>query len=90
VALFRRLFRGRDDLYPKLWTVRMFEKRLRGYRAIGYTRDDDPFNNGADAGEWPVDDETAGTLLNPVSRKTPGSKRGRRPKRASGASTTPW
>jgi hypothetical protein len=68
----------------------MFEKRLRGYRAIGYTRNDGPLNDSAGSREPPVDDGTTGTPLNPVSRKRPGSKCGRRPKRASLPSTTPW
>jgi len=38
VALFRFRFRGRDDIYVPM-LARMFEKRLRGYRAIGYTCD---------------------------------------------------
>jgi hypothetical protein len=47
VALFPSHFRGRDDIYPRFWSnartgrkgyARMFEKRRRGYHAIGYDR----------------------------------------------------
>jgi superfamily II DNA or RNA helicase len=65
--------------------LRMFEKRLRGYRAIGYTRNDGPLND-----EPPVNDGTTKMPANPISRKTSGSKRGRRPKRTSRPATTPW
>lgn len=36
--------------------VRMFEKRFRGCRAIGYTRNDDPPHDGAHSSDPPVDD----------------------------------
>jgi superfamily II DNA or RNA helicase len=65
--------------------LRMFEKRRRGYRAIGYTRNDGPLND-----EPPVNDGTTEIPVNPTSRKTSGPRRGRRPKRTSPPTTTPW
>jgi superfamily II DNA or RNA helicase len=70
--------------------VRMFKERLRGYRAIGYTRNDDPLNDGHGSSEPPVGDGTAEMPVNPISRKTSGPKRGRRRKRTSPPATTPW
>jgi superfamily II DNA or RNA helicase len=70
--------------------VRMFEKRLRGYRAIGYERNDDALNDGADSGEPPVDDGTAKTPAKSLTRKTPGPGRGRRARKASSPTTAPW
>ena len=51
----------------------MFEKRLRGYRAIGYKRHDDPLSDGADSGELPDDDRTAEMPTTSCTRKTRGS-----------------
>jgi len=34
ITLYRSLFRGREDVYPVRWEG--YEKRLRGYNAIGY------------------------------------------------------
>jgi hypothetical protein len=68
----------------------MFEKRLRGYRAIGYTRDDGPLDDSRGFGEPPVNDGTAEMPVNPIARKASGRKRGRRPKGASPPTTTPW
>jgi superfamily II DNA or RNA helicase len=65
--------------------LRMFEKRRRGYRAIGYTRNDGPLND-----EAPVNDGTTEIPVNPTARKTSGPRRGRRPKRTSPPTTTPW
>jgi hypothetical protein len=68
----------------------MFDKRLRGYRAIGYTRSDGSPNDDPGPGEPPIDDGTAKMPVNPTSRKTSGPRRGRRPKRTSPPTTTPW
>jgi superfamily II DNA or RNA helicase len=70
--------------------VRMFDKRLRGYRAIGYTRSDGSPNDDHGPGEPPIDDGTAEMPVTPTSRKTSGPRRGRRPKRTSPPTTTPW
>jgi hypothetical protein len=66
---------------------RMFEKRLRGYRAIGYARDDGLPN--ADVG---TDDATAdaGRIeapATPISRRTRRPRSGRRVRKPSRA---PW
>jgi hypothetical protein len=66
---------------------RMFEKRLRGYRAIGYARDDGPLNDDAGSGDSTDDDRTTETPAIPISRKTRRPRSGRRvrkPRRA------PW
>ena len=52
--------------------LRMFEKRLRGYRAIGYMRDDDTLNDGANSGELPVNDGTAKTHASPSDGRRVG------------------
>jgi superfamily II DNA or RNA helicase len=70
--------------------VRMFEKRLRGYRAIGYARKADALNDGADSGEPPVEDGTAKTPAKSLTRKTRGPGRGRRARKASSPTTVPW
>ena len=48
---------------------RMFEKRLRGYRAIGYARDDGPLNDDVGSGDATGEDGTAETPAIPISRK---------------------
>jgi superfamily II DNA or RNA helicase len=66
---------------------RMFEKRLRGYRAIGYARDDDPLDDQAGSGDATGLAGTAETPATPSSRKTrrpSGGRRLRKPSRA------PW
>ncbi|MGH7267331.1 MAG: TOTE conflict system archaeo-eukaryotic primase domain-containing protein [Candidatus Rokuibacteriota bacterium] len=65
---------------------RMFEKRLRGYRAIGYARDDGPLDDDARAGDSTGDAGTAEAPATPISRRTgrPRSGRLRKPSRA------PW
>jgi superfamily II DNA or RNA helicase len=70
--------------------LRMFEKRLRSYRAIGYTRDDGSLDDSRGFGEPPVDDGTAEMSVNPIARQTSGRRRGRRLKGASPPTTTPW
>ncbi len=70
--------------------LRMFEKRLRGYRAIGYMRDDDTLNDGANSGELPVNDGTAKTPAKSLGRKTRRPGRGRRARKASSPTTAPW
>jgi superfamily II DNA or RNA helicase len=70
--------------------MRMFEKRLRGYRAIGYARDDGPLDDNAGPDEPPVTDGAAETLSKPLPRKTRGPRRGRRPRRPSPSTTAPW
>ena len=69
---------------------RMFEKRLRGYRAIGYARNEGPLNDSHGFGEPPVDDGTAEIPVNTIARKPSGGNRGRRAKGASPPTTTPW
>jgi superfamily II DNA or RNA helicase len=64
---------------------RMFEKRLRGYRAIGYARDDGPLNDNAG-----TDDATVGAIEAPAtltSRKTRRHRSGRGVRKPS---RTPW
>ena len=46
----------------------MFEKRLRGYRAIGYARDDGPINDDAGSGDATGDAGTAETPATSISR----------------------
>lgn len=70
--------------------VRMFEKRLRGYRAIGYARDDGPLDNGAGPDEPPVADWAAETPAKPLTRKTRWPRRDRRAKKALSPTTAPW
>ena len=48
---------------------RMFEKRLRGYRAIGYARDDGPLNDDVGSGAPTVNEGTAKTPAIPISQK---------------------
>ncbi|MGH7268054.1 MAG: DEAD/DEAH box helicase family protein [Candidatus Rokuibacteriota bacterium] len=67
---------------------RMFEKRLRGYRAIGYARDDGLLNNDVGAGAPTVNEGTAKTPAIPISRKTRRPRSGRRPRKPSRAPGT--
>ena len=69
--------------------ARMLEKRLRGTRAIGYTRND-PLNDGADPGEPPVDEGTAKTPAKSLTRKTRGPGRDGRVRNARSPTTAPW
>ena len=57
---------------------RMFEKRLRGYRAIGYARDDSPLDDDAGAGDSTGDAGTAEAPATPISRRTGRPRSGRR------------
>ena len=66
---------------------RMFEKRLRGYRAIGYARDDGPLNDHAASGDSTGDDKTAEEPAIPISRKSRRTRSGRRLRKPSRA---PW
>ncbi len=66
---------------------RMFEKRLRGYRAIGYARDDGPLNDDAGSDDATGDVGTTATPATPVSRKTLGPRSGRRGRKPS---RHPW
>ena len=70
--------------------VRMFEKRLRGYRAIGYARDHGQRTDSAGSGEPPVDDGTAETPAKSLTRKTRVPGRGRRARKASSPTIAPW
>jgi superfamily II DNA or RNA helicase len=70
--------------------VRMFAKRLRGYRAIGYARDDGPLNDDVGSGDPTVDDGTAETPAIPILRKTRRPRSGRRPRKPSPPSPAPW
>ena len=67
---------------------RMFEKRLRGYRAIGYARDEGSRRDHPDAGVVSGDDPSTGTI--PVSRRARRTGRGRRPKKKALPTATPW
>lgn len=66
---------------------RMFEKRLRGYRAIGYARDDGPLNDDAGSGDATGDTATAETPATPISRRNRRRGSGGRPRKPSRA---PW
>ena len=66
---------------------RMFEKRLRGYRAIGYARDERPLEDDAGSGDATGDAETAETPATPISRTTRRRRSGRRLRKPSRA---PW
>jgi hypothetical protein len=57
---------------------RMFEKRLCGYRAIGYARDDGPLDDDARSCGATGDARTAVTPATPISRKTRRPRSGRR------------
>jgi superfamily II DNA or RNA helicase len=70
--------------------VRMFEKRLRGYRAIGYARDDGLLGDGAGPDESPVADRAAEPPTKSLTRKTHGPRRGRQAKQALSPTTVPW
>ena len=69
---------------------RMFEKRLRGYRAIGYARDDGSLNDDAGSGGPTVDDGMTETSAIPISRKTRRRRSGRRPRKAPPHTPAPW
>ncbi len=69
---------------------RMFEKRLRGYRAIGYARDDGSLNDDAGSGGPTVDDGMTETSAIPISRKTRRPRSGRRPRKAPPHTPAPW
>jgi superfamily II DNA or RNA helicase len=74
------------DLHVPLFQ-RMFEKRLRGYRAIGYARDDGPPHDDAGTDDATGDAGATETPATPISRKTRrprGDRRVRKPSRA------PW
>jgi superfamily II DNA or RNA helicase len=67
---------------------RMFEKRLRGYRAIGYVRDDAPLTDDAGSGTATGDAAApAQTAAIPISRKTRRRRSVSPPRKASRA---PW
>jgi superfamily II DNA or RNA helicase len=66
---------------------RMFEKRLRGYRAIGYARDDGPLNDDAGTDDATGDAGTTETPATPISRKT---RRPRSDRRVRKPSRAPW
>jgi superfamily II DNA or RNA helicase len=66
---------------------RMFEKRLRGYRAIGYARDDGPPNDDAGSGDATGDAGTGETPAISISRKTRRPKSGHRLRKPS---RVPW
>ena len=66
---------------------RMFEKRLRGYRAIGYARDDGPLNDDAGSGDATADTATAETPATPISRRNRRRGSGGRPRKPRRA---PW
>jgi len=70
--------------------LRMFEKRLRGYRAIGYARDTGPLNDDVGSGNPTVDDGTTETPAIPISRKTRRPRSGRRPRKASPPTPALW
>jgi len=77
--------------------LRMFEKRLRGYRAIGYARDEGPLNDDVGSGDPTIDDGTVRAPAIPISRRTHGPSRGHGPRRASPPTrkaapptTAPW
>jgi superfamily II DNA or RNA helicase len=63
---------------------RMFEKRLRGYRAIGYARDERPLEDDAGSGDAAGDAETPATPFPRKSRRRGSGRRLRKPSRA------PW
>jgi superfamily II DNA or RNA helicase len=63
---------------------RMFERRLRGYRAIGYARDERPLEDDAGSGDATGDAETPATPISRKSRRRGGGRRPRKPSRA------PW
>ena len=69
---------------------RMFEKRLRGYRAIGYTPDDGPLNHDVGSGDSTGEDGTTETPAIPISRKTRRRISGRRPRKAPPRIPAPW
>ncbi len=69
---------------------RMFEKRLRGYRAIGYARDDGLLNDDTGSGNRAVDDGTTETSPIPISRKTRRPRSGRRPRKTPPRTPAPW
>ncbi len=71
-------------------SLRMFEKRLRGYRAIGYARDGSPLNDDIGSGHPSVDDGTAETPAIPISRKARRPRSGRRPRKAPPRTPAPW
>jgi hypothetical protein len=62
--------------------LRMFEKRLRGYRAIGYPCDTGPLNAGVGSDDPTADDGTGQAPAISISRKTHRPSRGGRPRRA--------
>jgi superfamily II DNA or RNA helicase len=66
---------------------RMFEKRLRGYRAIGYARHDGPLNDDAGSGDATGDAGTTETPATPTSKTTRTLRSGRRLRKPSRA---PW
>ena len=87
----------RDELTELAEIVEDDQKRLRGYRAIGYARDEGPLNDDVGSGDPTVDDGPAKTLTIPISRKTHGPSRGRGPRRAAPPTrkaapptTAPW
>ena len=63
---------------------RMFERRLLGYRAIGYARDERPLEDDAGSGDATGDAETPATPISRKSRRRGGGRRLRKPSRA------PW
>jgi superfamily II DNA or RNA helicase len=70
--------------------VRMFAKRLRGYRAIGYTPDTGPLNDDVGSGDSTGDGGTTETPAIPISRKTRRPRSGRRPRKAPPRIPAPW
>jgi superfamily II DNA or RNA helicase len=63
---------------------RMFEKRLRGYRAIGYARDDGALIDDVGSGAT-GDAATANTPGSPTPRRTRRRRGGDRPRKPSRA-----
>ncbi|MGH7321104.1 MAG: TOTE conflict system archaeo-eukaryotic primase domain-containing protein [Candidatus Rokuibacteriota bacterium] len=70
--------------------LRMFDKRLRGYRAIGYARDKGRLNDVACSGSPTVDDGTTETPAIPISKKTRRPRSSRRPRKLSPPTPAPW
>ena len=66
---------------------RMFEKRLRGYRAIGYARDDGPLNDDPGSGDATAGTATAETPATPNSGRNRRRRSGGRPGKPS---RSPW
>ena len=70
--------------------LRMFDKRLRGYRAIGYARREGGLHDVACSASPTVDDGTTETPAIPISKKTRRPRSGRRPRKVSRPTPAPW